>query len=46
VDKYGAYSSKREYIREKKAKSGVLQGSRKKEANKRVFLALILKWLV
>jgi len=30
-------SSKREDIREKKAKSGVLQGSRKIKANKRVF---------
>jgi hypothetical protein len=46
VYKYGVNSSKREDIREKKAKSGVLQGSRKIIFNLRVFLALILKWLV
>jgi len=46
VDKYGVNSSKREDIREKKAKSGVLQGSRKIKAILSVFLALILKWLV
>jgi len=42
----GVYSRKREDIREKKAKSGVLQEPRKIKANKRVFLALILKRLV
>jgi len=40
------FSRKREDIREKKAKSGVLQEPRKIKANKRVFLALILRWLV
>ena len=42
----GEYCSKREYIREKKAKSGEFQESRKIRANIRVFLALILSWLV
>ena len=42
----GECSSKREYIREKKAKCGDFKEPRKIKANKRVFLAIILRWLV
>jgi len=42
----GEYSSKREDKREKKGNNGDFQKSRKIKANKRVFLALILSWLV
>jgi len=42
----GEYSSKREYIREKKAKSGEFKELRKIFFNLSVFLAPILKWLV
>jgi len=40
------FRRKRENTKEKRVKSGNFKESRKIKANKRVFLALILKWLV